>query len=75
MTNLYHTYPPKYTILINGTMATEDSLVVFQFKGILPANLTHEEPLMVRKLPLQRSGKFFFMHSSPLKAVFHYVNW
>lgn len=56
-TSLHNAYPPKFTILINGEMATKNIPAVFQFKGILPANLTHEEPLIVRKYCLQRSGK------------------
>ena len=51
--NIY-TYPPKFTIVVDGQRATKDSLAVFQFKGTAPTGLVYEIPLTCDFLPHRR---------------------
>lgn len=49
MMNIY-TYPPNFTIVVDGQRATKDSVAVFQFKGTIPPGLVFEIPLHRRKI-------------------------
>ena len=55
--NICHTYPPSFTIVIDGHRAIQESFATFEFKGTLPTRLVYEIPLTYesRHHPLERS--------------------
>lgn len=55
--SMRHTYPPSFTIVIDGHRAIQESFVTFEFKGILPTHLVYEVPLTQGSLhyPIGRS--------------------
>lgn len=47
--NRLHTYPPNFTIAVNGYSATGTSFVEFEFEGVAHSNLLYEMVLHVSK--------------------------
>ena len=58
------TYPPKYTFSIYGHDAIRENFATFKFKGVLPANLVYEVPLIYGSShqPLRKVTDCFEVH-------------